>query len=344
MLVAAAALTVAAGAHAASPGRFVSLPSPIAALSLAPPLNGGATATTEGFRHRVDARTHVEVRVDALSGTPFAVHALQRLDVRVKGDYFFTIGAPALDAEATPGSASTPGFRSTSIIWAGFNPGRRILGARVTLNARATAAALPLRIDVRTGRTTLINTTAVTVGGFSADATVPPLLAYVRSLQRSLAAGSPPAAGGAYLTSTPRPTRVHVVAPLVVSGRVGSHVFTRTITDRLVLPGTGPIRISVRPQSRPLHVPTGATGRQLLAIAIRAALEAARVHQYQTFLGNPDPTGRNTTTYEYVSAERPVPAVAATPLPAGRNWMRTIVVIAVLVGGTALGLAAWSRS
>ena len=88
---------------------------------------------SEGFRHRVAATTRSTVAVDP-SGTPFAVHATQRLDVRVLGDYFFTIGAPLLDVAAAPGSASTPGLRATAILWAGFNPGTRVLIARATLD------------------------------------------------------------------------------------------------------------------------------------------------------------------------------------------------------------------
>src|SRR6478736_1408928 len=90
---AAAALTCTGVARAAIPGTFVALPSPVAPLSWSPPLSGGATATNEIVRHRVNARTRVDVALDE-DGTPFRIVATQRLDVRVKGDYFFTVGAP----------------------------------------------------------------------------------------------------------------------------------------------------------------------------------------------------------------------------------------------------------
>ena len=86
---------VALAALALAP-HYVALPSGVAPLSLTPPLGNGATAANENVRHRVIARTTVRVSVTP-DGTPFAVVATQRLDVRVLGDYFFTIGAPVRD-------------------------------------------------------------------------------------------------------------------------------------------------------------------------------------------------------------------------------------------------------
>ena len=151
-LVALTVLACAGGAQAAQRGRFVALPTPLAQLSSSPPLAGGANATSEVVRHRVDARTGVDVAVDN-SGTPFRVRVTHRLDVRVKGDYFFTIGAPVVAVEAAPGSDSTPGRRAASILWAGFNPLRRTLVARATLDPVAVAPSLPLRVEVANGAT-----------------------------------------------------------------------------------------------------------------------------------------------------------------------------------------------
>jgi len=200
-LAAVAALAVASGAWAAAPGNFVALPSPLAPLSPTPPLGGGATASSEGLRHRVDARTTVDVALGP-DGTPFRVRATQRLDVSVKGDYFFTIGAPVLAVEAAPGSASTPGLRSTSILWAGFNPRRRTLIARATLDPVAAVPSLPLRVESTGGRVTLVNTTGVAAGSYTAAAVVPSLLRYFSQLKRDVARGALPTSGGAFVESS----------------------------------------------------------------------------------------------------------------------------------------------
>jgi hypothetical protein len=345
--VALAGLALAAGAQAAPRANFVSLPSPFAPLSAAPPLGGGATASSEGFRHRVAAKTAVDVSLDS-SGTPFAVHATQRLDVRVLGDYFFTIGAPVLAVEAAPGSASTPGLRSASILWAGFNPGHRALIARATLDPGTAGASLPLRIEASPGRVTLVNATAVTAGSYSADALIPPLVRYLAQLEREVTRGEPPVSGGAYVTSKPVARPMRVVVPLHVTGTVGTRkIDTVVASGRMTVPATGAIRLTATPVS-PLQLlaePTaGVPGRELLERATRASLTLARMHQYQTFLGNPDPTGPSTTAYVYRTAARPLaPPVAAVAAP-GRDWATTIAVAAALLLAAAGALFAWSKS
>ena len=119
----------------------------------------------------------------------------------VKGDYFFTIGAPLLGVEALPGSDATPGLRSTSVVWEGFNPLRRTLKARARLAPAQTAPALPLRIEVHGGTTTFVNTTGVTVAAYTADADPAPLVGYVRALRRALTLGRPIPEGTVRLTS-----------------------------------------------------------------------------------------------------------------------------------------------
>jgi hypothetical protein len=347
MLAVLTGLTVAASAQAAPPANYASLPSPLAPLSAAPPLGGGATASSEGFRHRVAAKTTVEVALDP-GGAPFAVHATQRLDVRVLGDYFFTIGAPVLDVEAAPGSASTPGLRSTSILWAGFNPGRRTLIARATLDPAVAGSSLPLRIEVAPGRVTLVNTTGVTVGSYTADALVPPLVLYLAQLKRQITLGQSPTSGGAYVTSKPVATGVRVVVPLHVTGMIGGHRVDAIVEgDRLTVQAGGAIRLTVTPviPERLLNEPTsGLSGRQLLERATHAALTLARMRQYQTFLGNPDPTGSNETTYVYRTAARSTPLPVAVVASAKRDWATTIAVAAALLLAAAGALLAWSKS
>lgn len=345
-LVGLAALVLSGAAHAARSPSFVNLPSPLAPLSTAPPLGGGATSSSEGFRHRVDARTIVAVSVDP-AGTPFAVHATQRLDVRVKGDYFFTIGAPLLDVEAAPGSASTPGLRSTAIIWAGFDPGRRLLVARATLVASQAAALLPLRIVSHRGQVTLVNTTGVTAGSFRADAVAAPLRTYLRLLKTQVDHGLPPSGTGAYVTGRPVAASVRVTVPLHVTGFVGRRKIDAVVGHRLVVAGGGPVHLSVVPvpPRALLAAPTtGLSGGQLLDRATQAALTLARMRQYQTFLGNPDPAGTSETSYTYRSAARPAPPAVAAAQKTERDWTTTVAaLIGVLLVAAAAALI-WSRS
>ena len=116
----------------ASPSRRRSLRCRHSRRSPAVRIDPRRTSRTPSRRRRTSS-----VAIDR-SGTPFAVTATQRLDVRGVGDYFFTIGAPVL---ARPGARRTPRrFRACGpgpILWAGFNPGERLLVARATLGAGA---------------------------------------------------------------------------------------------------------------------------------------------------------------------------------------------------------------
>lgn len=343
LLVAAAVLVPTAGAHAAT--RYVSLPSPVAPLSASPPLGSGATSLSERIRHRVAATTRVEALVDS-NGIPFSVVAMQRLDVRVQGDYFFTIGAPLLDVEAAPGSESTPGLRATSIVWAGFDPGRRVLAARATLDPAAASSSLPLKIEVAHGRTTLVNVTGVDIASYTAEATRAPLLAFLARLRSDLDAGRPPLAGAASATTRPVPRHVHVVVPLLVHGTIGGRAVQATLTGRLAVPTTGAVHLTVEPDARAQYGDVSRlSGRALLDLATRASLQAARARQYETFLGNPDPVGSNRTTYVYRSAPRPSPPAAAPGRAHhGRSWASTLVWLAVLAVGALVALVAWTRA
>jgi hypothetical protein len=333
-------------ALAAPPGSFVGLPSPVAPLSASPPLSGGATSTSEIVRHRVDARTRVDIALDS-SGTPFRVVATQRLDMRVKGDYFFTIGAPLRAVAAAPGSDSTPGQRSTAITWAGFNPGRRTLAARATLDPALAAASLPLRVEVAPGRVTLVNTTGVTAASFTADAVVPPLRAYLAHLKRAADRDVIPANGGARVTTHPSPTRVRVVVPLHVTGDIGGRPVDTVLDDELTLRAPGRLQLRVTP-ARPaqlLDAPAaGLSGRALLDRVSRTVLTLARTRQYRSFLGNPDPTGRRATTYIYRTAARPAPPPVAAVPHSTRSWGSTLAVAAGLLLALAAAAFVWARS
>src|SRR5205085_1697665 len=113
----------------------------------------------------------------------------------------------------------------------------------------------------------------------------------------------------ALVTTAPEARSVTVVAPLLVDGTIGDRAV------RLVL-GTAPrtfppgrVRLTVRPLHATPPTPAGASGRELVDLAVRASLVSARARQYDTFLGNPDPGGRNEAVYRYTTAKRPAPAV-----------------------------------
>jgi hypothetical protein len=320
--------------------HLVSLPSPLTPLTPAPPVGGGAHASGEGVIHRVSASTRVTVLV-APSGTPTAVRATQRLDVRQAGDYVFVIGAPVRTVTAAPGSAAPPGRRTGAILWAGFNPGRRTLAASADLDASA-LPSLPLRIDVHGSQLTLHNTTTVTTRAFTADARPDELLATLAAFRRGSYT-----AGTALLTSDAKPVDVTVTAPLEVTGTIG-----RRHVDLILgpLPATfpaGDLRLSVRPApSRALLSPPAAeAGRALLARTVRASLQLALVRQYQAYLGNPDRTGPSSTSYVYVTDHRTA-APAAVPETGGqgRNWWSTLLWITGAVVVLGVGAVVWSRS
>jgi hypothetical protein len=157
-----------------------------------------------------------------------------------------------------------------------------------------------------------------------------------------------PTSGGALVTSKPIATNVHVVVPLRLEGSVGGHRVNTILAGRLTVRGTGPVRLTVTPlkPDRLLFAPLeGVSGRRLLDRAMRAALTLARLRQYQTFLGNPDPSGRNRTTYVYRTAARPAPTPpAAIAHTTGRTWAFTLAVAAGVLLALGGGAFAWSRS
>jgi hypothetical protein len=323
-------------------GQNASLPSPLAPLSPSPPL-GAATASAEAVRHRVASIVQVHVSVSP-TGKAFAVAADQSLSVRVQGDYFFTIGAPLLGVTALPGSGSTPGFRSTAIIWQGFNPQQRLLRSRATLDPALVAPLLPLRIEVSDGVTTFVNTTGVTAGTYTADADSAPLVAYANALQRAVRLGRQLPAGSATLTSKPVATRVRVVAPLLVRGTVGGRRVSAIVTGQLAVAARGKIDVLVEPTFVPIGTVAASTGRAALAQATKLALTAARLRQYERFLDNPDPTGPATTIYLYRSALPPAPVATVRAAAHGRDWAITIAVAAGVLLAAAGGLAVWARA
>ena len=334
-----AALACTASAHA---GARIALPSPIAPLSAQPPLAGGAHTSAENITHSISASTNVAIEIDR-AGTPFAVTATQRLDVRGVGDYFFTIGAPVLTVRAPADAASLPGMRSGSIVWAGFNPGERRLVARATLAPAQVGSALPIRIRVSGSTISLENTTSVTVPSFAADAPRAPLVAYLTRLRGEVAHGQAPLQTSVPLSSPPVNDHVTVVAPLHVTGTIGDQRIDLMLSGRTRLHGTGPIDLRVEPVER-VDAVAPASGRALLREAIRATLTLARANQYEEFLGNPDPAGSNFTTYAYRTASPPHAAPIAAVGRHHRTWVETALIVTALGAALVAGAALWARS
>jgi hypothetical protein len=341
----AVALTGAAAAAAAP--TPVTLPSPLTQLTREPPLEGGATSLSELHRrHRIDASTNVRVSVDA-TGAPFAAVAVQRLVVHMPGDYVFTIGAPLVSVSAAPGSQSAPGVRGAAILWEGFNPGTRTLAARAVLR-RDVLPLLPLRIERDPASVTLVDQTGANGTALAADALAAPLEAALRRLRADAASGRTPGPVGALLTSQPRTVALRAAAPLDVSGTIGGRALhlrlgggrPTTVTVR----GSGPIVLDVRPVAVVTPVAPGLDGRGLLEQANRALLSLARVRQYESFLGNPDPTGRSETTYRYVTTARPRPNVAARAHGNANGTLHAFAWAAAALLALGIGLAVWARA
>ena len=340
--IVAAAVAALACAGAAQAAQRMALPSPLAPLSAQPPLAGGARTSAENVAHSVAASTKVAVAIDR-AGTPFAVTATQRLDVRGVGDYFFTIGAPVLAVRAAADSAAVPGMRTGSIIWAGFNPGERLLVARASLEPAQAVSALPLRIGVGGDTVTLENTTRVTVDTFTADAPRAPLVAYLARLRGEVSHGRTPLQTSVPLTSAPTSERITVAAPLHVTGTIGRQRVDLTVTNRTRIHGTGRIELRAEPVEHVDEV-TPASGRALLREAIRATLTLARANQYDEFLGNPDPSGSSRTVYAYRTASPPHAAPIAAVGRNRRTWVETALVVATLAAALVAGAALWVRS
>jgi hypothetical protein len=326
-------------AHAA--GR-AALPSPIAPLSAEPPLAGGAKASAENVTHSIATSTRVVVAIDDV-GSPFAVTATQRLDVLGTGDYFFTIGAPVLTVRATPDSESVPGMRTGSIVWAGFDPDRRVLVARATLDPPKVVSALPIRIHAHGDTVVLENATRVSVGTFDADAARAPLIVYLARLRSDVAQGRIPLPTSVQLASEPVDDRVIVAAPLRVVGTIGHTRVDLLLRDRARVHASGRIDLQVEPVERVENV-AATDGRGLLRAAIRATLTFARAHQYEEFLGNPDPAGANRTVYVFRTASPPHAAPIAAVGHHRRTWFATVLVVGVIAAALVAGAAMWSRS
>jgi hypothetical protein len=221
-------------------GRFVDLPRTNSALPLTPPVppkpgSSGLPVTPSLFVGGLRTRELVLVGVDA-AGTSRSVRVLQRIFVRPRGDYVFSLPAPVISVRPGPGTESTPGQRENELLWQGFSPGRRTLAAWVELRPRESARSLPVRVRVETsvdGRPlglteqrsgelrvsiTVENVTGTAAHSFRAEAEPLSAARALDELQRAVRADLAGEGVFVRVQGPVRPVRTRVAVPLRVEG------------------------------------------------------------------------------------------------------------------------------
>ena len=267
---------IGAAAVATAPSP-VGLPSPTQQLTPSPPLQGNIGLSELRIPGRVSSRQVVYVGLDA-TGAPVSVGATQRLTLTGKGDYSFVVPAPLEDVLPASGTDSQPGFRKDAIVWQGFSPGRRVLGARVKLRLGPAAQSLPVRVSVETrvdGRTlepnerrsgslsvdvTVRNVTRAPDVIYRANAAPAGLARVLDSLRGSIESGGPFSTYTAILRSRPVPYTTRFEAPVLLEGTLTfprGRVTSLTVEGRRARPG--PVAFSARlgdgdPLRHTLHV------------------------------------------------------------------------------------------
>ena len=322
--LAALAQTAAAGT------TTITLPSPNTPGPAPPPLAGGPQLSSEPGEVRVpgslDNAEAVRVGL-AQNGNPVSVVVVQRLSIRGLGDFRFVVPAPAVAVAPAGASQSLPGLRQAGIVWQGFSPGRRLLGARITLRPAQAAAGLPLRVSVeqRTGltRVRLENRTArqfaITRGSVALPALQAVLARVRRELGREVAAGRPLPMVLEQVQGRGTGQRiVPVDSPLRVTGRItvaGGR--TATVDAMLggdyprsrmvVLRGEGRATMALdaafeRDRRKLLPKADGLASSADPLVALQTALARTAVAlQFQQYLASPK-VGATRTTYRYVTA------------------------------------------
>ncbi len=240
-LVAALAASASASALATTaaaapvPRSIVALPSPTSPLSVLPPLQGGRLPIRV-YRGQLTSDERIRIGVDG-TGVPKTLEVEQRLVAHGLGDYYLVVPAPVTDVEPTPDSESRPGLQQAAIIWQGFSPGRRLLGARAVVDLGRSRGALPLRIRVstRAGGAPLSQGRRITGRlGFSlvvTDATVAMFrgsggradaLEIARALDqfRKAQAGRPPPGATIGIRGRVRQLALHIRARFLVTGHI----------------------------------------------------------------------------------------------------------------------------
>jgi hypothetical protein len=345
------------------------LPSVRTSLTPGPPLAGASSPTEVLFPRGMTSDQRVLVGIDA-TGKPIAISVVQRLTLHKLGDYSFAVPGPIADVEVVAGSASEPGLRHDTILWAGFSPGTKTLAARATLRVVPAAKLLPFRVSIaREGDALLVrgeNTSAapgpVLVG------TISPQEAAVAldETRRRLRLGRSAPDLYARIPSVPLSQSEPIAASLDVRVELAGRHFNYRLGDgeplhftlRIPHPPPGPkLRLVVTPvpPERLLNPPGAATwaeaarrGRlprsQLLERVSRIRLAVARALQYQTFLANPDVIGGAHALYVYETAMKTASPRPASPDNGGDNaWLAALFAALAVVCATGL-VVLWAHS
>jgi hypothetical protein len=334
-------------------------------LTATPPFQPPYTALPNVFRAPIRSDEVISVGVDE-SGDVVSVKTTQRLVLTQAGDYRLTVPAPATDVVAGPGSESSPGLRRDAILWAGFSAGHKVLSATATLDPRAAARALPLKVVISDGSVRLENTTGTTTSTFTAVGDAAQLAKILDTLRKD--PQGRPLGRGTYVkvTGGARAVRVRVSAPLRITGVIG-----RRRVD-FVLGGDGPEVRTIEVQGRPsidlgvdpappgslLRPPRGRSwieavrlgavphGRAFFERALKASLTLARVHQYEAFLANPDSLGLVGGRYAYETVAAPAPAPAPAPAQSDEGlaaWILVLIVAGSIAAAGGLAVL-WANS
>ena len=345
---------------AAAGSATITLPSPNTPGPAPPPLAGGPQLSSEPGEVRVpgslDNAEAVRVGL-AQNGDPVSVVVVQRLSIRGLGDFRFVVPAPAVAVVPAGASRSLPGLRQAGIVWQGFSPGRRLLGARITLRPAQAAAGLPLRVSVeqRNGltRVRLENRTARQFAITRGSAPLPALQAALarvrRELGHELAAGRPlpmvleqVQGRGTAQRIIPIDSPLHITGRISVAGGRTARVDATLGGDQprsrvVVVRGEGRVTIALdaaferdRRKLLPTADELASAGDPLVALQTALARTTVAL-QFQQYLASPK-AGATRTTYRYATAR----VAAAPPASSGGDDGPDALLLALIaIGGLA---------
>jgi hypothetical protein len=301
-------------------------------------------------------------------GSAASVDVAQRLAINRVGDYAFTVPAPVLQVVATADSQSRPGQRNTGIVWQGFSPGHRLLGARASLKARAAERGLPLAVGFeRRGNTTVVRLTDVARRRYQVTRGSAPssmLIPLVERLRRAFARGDRDALAQTLRVegSAGSPESIVVHAPLRVRGTVVAEGRApvpidvvlgsgRPLARTISVPGRRPPKVSLEAELfRPEELlPTReelSAARDPLRLTQLALARVALSGQYDQYLASPDQLGPSRTTYLMRTVLEHTSALPTTRPADGADDDVLAIVLASVLGTAALAAlaVAWAHS
>ena len=200
------------------------------------------------------------------AGRPATVRLDQKLLLEGTGDYAIRERGPARGAEALAPGDDPPNTKFGAVVWQGFTPGNRLLGARLTLDPGLEAARLPMTVACSFlaagaagdqplgpgGRIPGRGRITVTLENRTAQpATLPtaadaPAAELARPLDAALAAARRPAGPRLPAAGAQLPSRLQVTGAAQFAGqqavplRVAGAVALRGTTGAVTGPGTTP--------------------------------------------------------------------------------------------------------